>query len=162
MMRKTFLILSICLFVLAASKVWATTYRVLGGEQVCAPKSYTNLGNGIVRDNVTSLEWQQATAPGTYTWQQALDYCAGLSLGGHSDWRLPDQKELQSLLDYCHSPAKINKTYFPDTAEAYPCYWSSTSRISRGIAVSVCLSFGWGCFDPNDDHNYVRAVRSGQ
>ena len=31
--------------------------------------SYTDLGNGIVRDNVTGLEWQQATAPGTYTWE---------------------------------------------------------------------------------------------
>ena len=39
------------------------------------PHSYTDLGNGIVRDNVTGLEWQQATAPGTYTWQQAIDYC---------------------------------------------------------------------------------------
>ena len=39
----------------------------------CNPHSYTELGNGIVRDNVTTLEWQKEIAPGTYTWQQAID-----------------------------------------------------------------------------------------
>ena len=46
----------------------------------CNPHSYTDLGNGVVRDNVTGLEWQQATAPGTYTWSQASTYPASLTL----------------------------------------------------------------------------------
>ena len=66
-------------------------------------QSFTDLGNGIVRDNVTGLEWQQATAPGTYTWQQALDYVAGMNSGsgthGFTDWRLPTIKELSTLVD---------------------------------------------------------------
>ena len=41
--------------------------------------NYTDLGNGIIRDNWTSLQWQQSTAPGTYTWQQALDYVDSLN-----------------------------------------------------------------------------------
>ncbi len=44
----------------------------LDNERVCNPKSYTDLGNGIVRDNVTGLEWQQATTrapiPGSWPW----------------------------------------------------------------------------------------------
>ena len=56
--------------------------------------SYTDLGGGVIKDNLTGLMWQQATAPGTYTWQQALEYCTNLSLGGYDDWRLPAVKEL--------------------------------------------------------------------
>src|SRR5512139_1228059 len=51
----------------------------------CNPRSYTDLGNGIVRDTVTGLEWQQDTAPDTYRWQEAFDYCNNLELGSHDD-----------------------------------------------------------------------------
>jgi hypothetical protein len=50
------------------------------------PRSYSDLGNGIVLDNVTGLEWQQATAPGTYNWEEANTYCTTLTLGGYNDW----------------------------------------------------------------------------
>ncbi|MBN1277277.1 MAG: DUF1566 domain-containing protein, partial [Deltaproteobacteria bacterium] len=58
--------------------------------------------------------WQKATAPGTYTWEHALDYCEELSLGERTDWRLPNIKELRSLVDYSnYDPAISDK--FPDT-----------------------------------------------
>jgi hypothetical protein len=38
-------------------------------------------------------------------WCAALDYCEGLKLGGHDDWRLPNLRELQSILDYGRYPA---------------------------------------------------------
>jgi hypothetical protein len=56
-------------------------------------------GNGTVTDTGSGLMWQKATAPGTYTWQAALSYCENLSLAGHSDWRLPNRNELESLVD---------------------------------------------------------------
>jgi len=46
------------------------------GSYSINPHSYTDLGNGIVRDNVTGLEWQQSTAADTYTWDGANTYCA--------------------------------------------------------------------------------------
>ena len=95
------------------------------------PHSYTDLGNGVVKDNVTGLEWQQATAPGTYTWQQAIDYCNNLSLGGKDDWRLPTIKELSTLVDSSipYPGPTINTSYFPDTVASY--YWSSTTIRER-------------------------------
>ena len=88
-------------------------------------QSYTDLGNGIVKDNVTGLEWQQATAPGTYTWQEAINYCENLTLGGYDDWRLPTIKELSTLVDSSRFSPAIDNTFFPGTVASQ--YWSSTT-----------------------------------
>ena len=56
-------------------------------------------GTDTVTDTTTGLMWQKATAPGPYTWQQALAYAETLTLAGYTDWRLPNRKELFSLVD---------------------------------------------------------------
>ena len=151
-MKKLFFLLAICLCVLAVSSAWAQGLPDTGqtkcydndveitcpqpGEafygqdaEYVKARSYTDLGNGIIQDNVTGLMWQKATAPGTYTWQQALDYCANLELGPYSDWRLPAVNELSTLVDSnIPSPGPtINTNYFPDTVASGGYYWSSTS-----------------------------------
>jgi hypothetical protein len=93
------------------------------GNYTINPPSYTDLGNGIVRDNVTGLQWQQAKAPGAYNWEQAEEYCSYLSLGGEEGWRLPLINELLSIVDSSQYGPSINTAYFPDTQEVY---WSST------------------------------------
>ena len=129
------------------------------------PHSYTDLGNGIVRDNVTGLEWQQATAPGTYTWQQAIDYCNNLSLGGKDDWRLPTVKELSTLVDSSipFPGPTINTSYFPDTVASD--YWSSTTYASS-TDDAWCVDFDCGDVrrlpTVRTSYCYVRAVRGGQ
>jgi hypothetical protein len=80
--------------------------------------SYTDLGDGIVLDNMTGLLWQQSTAPETYTWQQALDYVDSLNTEnylGHNDWRLPTIKELSTLVDNSipYPGPTIDITFFP-------------------------------------------------
>ena len=94
-------------------------------------QSYTDLGNGIVRDNVTGLEWVKdgnlmatrdpgfdtdgTSGDGAVTWQHALDYVAKLNNDdylGHSDWRLPTIKELSTLVDSSRFNPSINTTYF--------------------------------------------------
>ena len=174
MIKKSIVGLVVCLLALAGS-AWAQTQHVLdtgdpaAAERVCNPKSYTDLDNGIVRDNVTGLEWQQATAPGTYTWQQAQDYITSLNDAkylGYEDWRLPTVEELSSLVDVGRiDPPAINPI-FNDTVEAY--YWSSTTyAYDAGSAWSV----GFGADDffngfvncnIKSDNYYVRAVRGGQ
>jgi hypothetical protein len=49
-------------------------------------------GDGTVTDNGIGLMWQKATA-GLMTWNAAMSYASGLSLGGHSGWRLPNIDE---------------------------------------------------------------------
>jgi len=87
--------------------------------------------DGTVTDNLTGLMWtKNANLPkGNTTWQEALDYVKTLSTGGHSDWRLPNRKELFSLIDR----GKLD----PALPEGHPfqnveseCYWSSTPYAS--------------------------------
>lgn len=40
--------------------------------------------------------WQEGEG-GSKTWEYAITYYEGLSLGGYSDWRLPNIKELKSM-----------------------------------------------------------------
>jgi len=67
---------------------------------------FTNNGDGTMTDNLTGLVWtQDANLPAaSKTWQQALDYVAGMNAGtypnlGHTDWRLPNVNELESLVN---------------------------------------------------------------
>ncbi len=81
------------------------------GSGLPNPASYVNLGDGVVRDAVTCLEWQLTPMNMTRTWQDAIAYCDGLTLGGQSDWRLPTRIEMTSIVDFTKSPA-IDRTVF--------------------------------------------------
>jgi hypothetical protein len=64
------------------------------------PPSYTDNGNGTVTDNVTGLTWSQATDSNKVSLVEAEAIAAKMTLGGHSDWRVPDIKEMYSLIDF--------------------------------------------------------------
>lgn len=89
-------------------------------------------GNGTITDTRTNLTWQR-DENGLMDWHTSIDYCEALSLGGWNDWRLPNIKELASLVDdtkpdliyYGMFNIAINMTMFPGATASY--YWSSTS-----------------------------------
>ncbi|MCX5896270.1 MAG: DUF1566 domain-containing protein, partial [Proteobacteria bacterium] len=136
--------------------------------------NFIDKGNGTITDTGTGLMWQKATAPGTYTWEQALTYCENLNLpaGGYSDWRLPNRNEMQSIVDYSRYNPAIDTTYFPGTVASD--YWSSTTYASI-TSYAWYVSFGYGYvsnglvnydyvrfYGKGYDLVYVRAVRGGQ
>jgi len=128
-----------------------------------ALRAYTDLGNGIIKDTVTGLMWQKATAPGAYTWDEARAYCESLSLGGFTDWRLPTLTELYALVEKSIPPPgpMINMAYFPVSRSGN--YWTS-SAFSPGADFFFYVDFGYGnVFDGHykDFKYYVRAVRGG-
>ena len=67
--------------------------RCVRGGQKPGP-ILTDKGNGTVTDSRTGLVWDQAIAV-SKTWGAALSCCEGKNLGGKSDWRLPNVKELE-------------------------------------------------------------------
>ncbi len=132
---------------------------VRGGQ---TSNHFVDNGDGTVTDTATGLMWQQTTAPGTYTWQEALSYCEGLSLAGHTDWRLPTINELGSIVDLAEFIPSINRDFFPDTQPSY--YWSSTTNTDPYN--TVCASSMDFCYGHEynwrgkSNSDFVRAVRS--
>jgi arylsulfatase A-like enzyme len=66
-------------------------------------------GDGTVSDAITGLTWQQSPdtnvdsqidADDKLSLAEAQNYCENLELGGSDDWRLPDIKQLYSLIDF--------------------------------------------------------------
>ena len=122
---------------------------------------FVDNGDGTVSDTFTGLMWQQGEPESTMTWESAISYCEGLSLAGYTDWRLPNRKELRSIVDYSlYSPA-IDTTYFPNTVSSD--YWSSTTLASNtGHAWYIIFINGYGNGYSKSNAYYVRAVRGGQ
>ena len=135
-----------------------------------AVAGYVDNGNGTVTDTVTNLMWQQCSdgssgagcatgAAAFITWESAISYCEGLSLGGFTDWRLPNIKELRSIVDSAKSTAPaINATYFPATVSSN--YWSSTSYApNTSSAWYVYFNAGSVYYNSKTYGYYVRCVR---
>ncbi|MBF0537021.1 MAG: DUF1566 domain-containing protein, partial [Nitrospirae bacterium] len=140
---------------------------------------FTANGN-TVTDNLTSLIWtKDAGAPttgsckgGGMTWQAALDYVACLNTAtylGYTDWRLPNRKELFSLVDYA--------TYTPPLPAGHPFvnvynkssynrFWSSTFAMPSGSTLYVWyvdMNDGNVSYElKSDNTTYVWPVRGGQ
>jgi hypothetical protein len=119
------------------------------------------------------LCWQDPKDELTFSWQEAVDYCAGLVRAGHDDWSLPAYDDFVSLLGDCDLDPVDQESSDCDTCfESDACralfgdnetdwYWSSTTYgIDRawgadlydGSVKPYYLSFG----------NYVRCVRPGR
>jgi len=136
--------------------------RAVGGGQTGSLDHLVIDGDGTVTDTLTGLMWQQAT-DGTMNWEAAISHCEALSLAGYDDWRLPNKRELQSIVDYSIYKPAINTTYFPNTLSSS--YWSSTTYAhlppyGRAWVVYFGLGYG-GDYDKSDSYD-VRAVRGGQ
>jgi hypothetical protein len=88
--------------------------------------SYHDNGDGTVTDNVTGLMWQQLPSSVGVTWPAAQTLCPQLTLGGHSDWRVPTLIELVSLVDFTvgNFLPTINQTFFSAVPAGF--YWTST------------------------------------
>ena len=77
------------------------------GNTAYGINDFVNNGNGTVTDRATGLMWMQADSGTGMNWQDALAWAQTKNAANHlgySDWRLPNAKELQSLLDYSRSP----------------------------------------------------------
>ena len=114
----------------------------------------------IVIDSQTGLQWQDDIEAKTVikNWQEAIAHCEALTLGGHSDWRLPNIKELESIIDYGRYDPMIDRTYFQNVHTHY--YWSSTTDVYfSSIAWNVHFGYGNSGNNNKSDSNYVRCVR---
>ena len=130
-------------------------------------------GNGTVTDTRTGLMWDRCArglsgigcftgTASTFTWQAALNAAATIgTYKGFSDWRLPNVKELRSLVDECRFGPAINEFAFPNSPASI--FWSG-SPDSRDAANAWFVEFNDGlAVSASGGLAYrVRLVRAGQ
>lgn len=130
--------------------------------------SFVDNGDRTITDEATGLMWLQDDSgsfgvgndgSGALNWEQALQWAENLDYAGYSNWRLPNAKELQSIVDYTRSPATtssaaidpmFNVTSITDEGGEvnYPFYWTGTthqSTVKGDYAVYVAFgeALGW-------------------
>ncbi len=134
---------------------------VRGGTQY-GINNFADNGDGTVTDRATGLMWSQEDSGTGLTWESALAWVQARnaeSFLGYGDWRLPDAKELHTLVNYANAPdynglPAIDTAFFACTAITnengdadFPYYWTSTTHAaytSGGTAgtQAVYLPFG--------------------
>jgi hypothetical protein len=86
---------------------------------------YTVNGDGTVTENVARLMWVQDARSGLLDWEESLQYCEDLQFAGYSDWKLPSNKEMTSIVDLTRQKPALDAEVFPDT-DYKAFYWSRT------------------------------------
>jgi hypothetical protein len=92
--------------------------RVVRGQQFGSNHSYIDNGDGTVTDTMTGLMWFKNES-GPFVWENALIYCEGLTFAGYDDWRMPNIKELLSIVDFNRYGPAWDINYFPDIPPAW-------------------------------------------
>ena len=144
--------------------------------------TFKDNGDGTVYSNETGLTWQLYTAdvnddgkPSAQDkapWSKALSYCEDLNFAGYSDWRLPNIRELLSIVDHKQYDPTIDPIFkafneFSEWLLSSP-YWSSTTCMNdndgaydEGDAWNVFFSDGNDYWADKKEGNFVRCVRGG-
>jgi len=132
---------------------------------------YTSNDNGTITDNNTGLIWEKKTIANmfdVYTWGEAFDYVAALNasnFAGYRDWRLPNVRELQTIIDYENFGPAVSPEF--DDCDNGSCtvaaaYWSSTSVVAApDLAWRVSFWDGFQLVGGKGFGMRVRAVRGG-
>ena len=151
------------------------------GYPLSTPDSdFADAGNGTVRHIPTGLIWKRcsegqswngSSCAGTvasYNWAGALARAdavnagsAGTENAGRTDWRVPNLKELHSIIENACVSATINTTQFPATPDSQA-YWSGTPQAGWPLyAWAVSVSYGADSWNIVTAQFGLRLVRSG-
>lgn len=116
----------------------------------------------IVVDSISRLQWQDDKIGESMKWEEAIDYCETLKLGGYSDWRLPNLNELKSIIDKSNS--KSNPAIVSEFSNVISRYYWSFSKYKYYDYYAWIVGFGNGFVNYSYNYNifYVRCVRAGE
>jgi hypothetical protein len=136
--------------------------RYVRGRSSYGINDFVNHNDGTITDRATGLMWAKEDSGRGMNWQEALAWVQQKNAGGYlgyHDWRLPNAKELQSIVDYKRSPPTTGSAAISPlfsitgiTDEGgktnYPFYWTSTTHAdvnNRGtFGVYVCFGQALG------------------
>ena len=139
--------------------------RLVRGNTAYGINDFSDNGQGIITDAATGLQWSKNDSGEGMDWEDALAWVQqknNENYLGHNDWRLPNAKELQSIVDYTSSPDTTDSAAI---AREFNCteitnlngdddfgwYWTSTSHVRQGdvaeSAVYIAFGRGLGTYD---------------
>ncbi|MCA9257359.1 MAG: DUF1566 domain-containing protein, partial [Phycisphaerales bacterium] len=144
--------------------------RLCRGNADYGQNNFVDHGDGTITDRATWLMWSKddsgdgsgAGPRSGVTWEAALAWVQQKNderYLGYSDWRLPNAKELQGIIDYTRAPGAtgsaaidpiFNITQITNEAGQidYPWFWSGTTHLRQdGSATAgayVCFGRGMG------------------
>lgn len=127
------------------------------GNPAYGLNAFVDNGDQTVSDRATGLTWSKADGGAPLEYAAALAWVASKNAArwlGHDDWRLPNAKELQSILDYARSPDATGSAALDPIFEVtsitneagkpdFPWFWASTTHAgSDGGGSGVYVAFG--------------------
>jgi hypothetical protein len=135
--------------------------KMVRGKSDYGINDFVDNEDGTITDKATGLMWDKTGSSQGMDWEEALASVQQKNEEnylGHNDWRLPNAKELQSIVDYSRSPSATNsaaispifdvQTITNESGETdYPFYWTSTTHWdgpNAGKAVYVCFGEALG------------------
>ncbi len=139
--------------------------------------NFVDNGDGTITDKATALMWAKVDSKEGMEWIKALKYAEDAELAGYSDWRLPNVKELQGIVDYNYAPSATDPVkvgaaidpMFESTSitnengdKDYPYVWTSTSALTRKnqpFYFAWYVSFGRAVSPEGIDSHGAGAVR---
>ena len=147
-----------------AGGTWEVRY--VRGNVDYGTNAYADNGDGTVTDAATGLMWSTVDSgdpalsgdlDGAMSWQEALQFAESATYAGYDDWRLPNAKELQSIVDYTRSPDATGSPAIDPVFEVtsvtnaagdldWPEFWTSTSFEPGRDAVVVYFGRAMGYF----------------
>ncbi len=120
--------------------------------------NFVDNGDGTITDTATGLMWSRADSGEGLDWEDALAWVQQKNKEnylGYNDWRLPNAKELQSIVDYTRSPQTTNSAAIAPVFKVtpiidergemdYPFYWTSTTHVDAagGGRSAIYIAFG--------------------
>jgi hypothetical protein len=155
-----------------------------GALQRGAPPHYLALEDGTIKDLNTGLIWEvkcqscgglhdvsnlypwsgNGFQDTIWDWLDAINAEGGTGYAGHNDWRIPNVRELQSIVDYGALPPAIDPVFGPTAGTlADPFPYVSSTREAHAPDFVLQVSFIGGFIDDNFTNAplHVRAVRGG-
>jgi hypothetical protein len=140
--------------------------RYVHGNPNYGKNDFHDNGDGTITDRATGLMWSKADSGRGMNWEAALACVQTKNKEnylGHNDWRLPNAKELQSIVDYTRAPAVTQSPAIDPIFQTtklsdgeYPFFWTGTTHLdgppdrqgTAAIYVSFGRALGWMQFPP--------------
>lgn len=130
--------------------------RYVRGNPAYGRNDFHDNGDGTLSDRATGLSWQKADS-GSLDWEQTLACAESLTLAGDDDWRLPNARELQSIVDYTRDPdaaeeaargPALDRIFQVTDPDSY--FWTGTTHLEGppdtigDRAVYICFAQSMG------------------